>query len=102
FTALDVQDVRFPTSRSLDGSDAMNPDPDYSAAYLSLRTDAGDEGTALVFTIGRATTCSPRRSPPSSRTWWDGTSKRSSPTSAGCTASSPTTRSCAGWGPRRA
>src|SRR5699024_8213433 len=53
FTALDVQDVRFPTSRSLDGSDAMNPDPDYSAAYLSLRTDAGDEGTALVFTIGR-------------------------------------------------
>src|SRR5699024_6735118 len=53
FTALDVQDVRFPTSRCLDGSDAMNPDPDYSAAYLSLRTDAGDEGTALVFTIGR-------------------------------------------------
>ena len=53
FTALDVQDVRFPTSRHLDGSDAMNPDPDYSAAYLSLRTDAPDEGTALVFTIGR-------------------------------------------------
>ena len=52
-TALDVQDVRFPTSRSLDGSDAMNPDPDYSAAYLHLRTDAGDAGTALVFTIGR-------------------------------------------------
>lgn len=53
FTALDVKDVRFPTSRSLDGSDAMNPDPDYSAAYLTLRTDAPDEGTALVFTIGR-------------------------------------------------
>src|SRR5699024_12875926 len=53
FTALDVQDVRFPASRSLGGSDAMNPDPDYSAACLSLRTDAGDEGTALVFTIGR-------------------------------------------------
>ncbi|MDN6330620.1 MAG: enolase C-terminal domain-like protein [Brachybacterium sp.] len=53
FTALDVQDVRFPTSRSLDGSDAMNPDPDYSAAYLTLRTDAEDAGTALVFTIGR-------------------------------------------------
>lgn len=52
-TALDVRDVRFPTSRDLDGSDAMNPDPDYSAAYLNLRTDAADEGTALVFTIGR-------------------------------------------------
>src|SRR5690606_7709448 len=53
FVSLDVQDVRFPTSRTLDGSDAMNPDPDYSAAYLTLRTDAPDEGTALVFTIGR-------------------------------------------------
>lgn len=48
-------DVRFPTSLSLDGSDAMNPDPDYSAAYVVLRTDAEDgiEGHALVFTIGR-------------------------------------------------
>lgn len=55
FLPLDVQDVRFPTSRSLDGSDAMNPDPDYSAAYLTVRTDAEDglEGTSLVFTIGR-------------------------------------------------
>lgn len=52
---LDTYDVRFPTSRELDGSDAMNPDPDYSAAYLVLRTDAGDglEGHGLVFTIGR-------------------------------------------------
>ena len=40
--ALDVVDVRFPTSRELDGSDAMNPDPDYSAAYVVLRTDAAD------------------------------------------------------------
>lgn len=53
FVAVDVQDVRFPTSRTLDGSDAMNPDPDYSAAYLTVRTDAPDEGTSLVFTIGR-------------------------------------------------
>ncbi|MFC5909223.1 L-fuconate dehydratase [Streptacidiphilus monticola] len=54
-TALDTYDVRFPTSRSLDGSDAMNPDPDYSAAYLVLRTDAGDglEGHGFTFTIGR-------------------------------------------------
>jgi L-fuconate dehydratase len=56
-TALDVVDVRFPTSRSLDGSDAMNPDPDYSAAYVIIRTDAADglEGHGLTFTIGRGT-----------------------------------------------
>src|SRR5258705_12637550 len=56
-TALEVLDVRFPTSRSLDGSDAMNPDPDYSAAYVVVRTDAGDglEGHGLTFTIGRGT-----------------------------------------------
>ena len=56
-TALDVLDIRFPTSRSLDGSDAMNPDPDYSAAYVILRTDAGDglAGHGLTFTIGRGT-----------------------------------------------
>jgi len=56
-TALDVLDIRFPTSRSLDGSDAMNPDPDYSAAYVVIRTDAADglEGHGLTFTIGRGT-----------------------------------------------
>ena len=56
-TAVDVLDIRFPTSRSLDGSDAMNPDPDYSAAYVVVRTDAGDglEGHGLTFTIGRGT-----------------------------------------------
>src|SRR4051812_2893864 len=55
--SLDVIDVRFPTSRSLDGSDAMNPDPDYSAAYVILRTDAADglEGHGFTFTIGRGT-----------------------------------------------
>jgi len=54
-TALETADVRFPTSLSLDGSDAMNPDPDYSAAYLRVCTDAPDElvGHAFVFTIGR-------------------------------------------------
>ncbi|MBS0590047.1 MAG: L-fuconate dehydratase, partial [Proteobacteria bacterium] len=53
--ALEAHDVRFPTSRQLDGSDAMNPDPDYSAAYIVLRTDADDglAGYGLVFTIGR-------------------------------------------------
>lgn len=53
--AIDTADIRFPTSQFLDGSDAMNPDPDYSAAYLRVRTDAGDAltGDGFVFTIGR-------------------------------------------------
>ena len=53
--SLDVLDGRFPTSEQLDGSDAMNPEPDYSAAYVRLGTDAGDghEGHALAFTTGR-------------------------------------------------
>ena len=54
-TAVDTFDIRFPTSRTLDGSDAMNPDPDYSAAYVVLRSDAADrlEGHGFTFTIGR-------------------------------------------------
>src|SRR3954468_402668 len=54
-TSLETFDVRFPTSRHLDGSDAMNPDPDYSAAYVVVATDAGDglEGHGFAFTIGR-------------------------------------------------
>jgi L-fuconate dehydratase len=51
---LEVLDVRFPTSRSLDGSDAMNPEPDYSAAYVVLRTTDPDVcGYSLLFTTGR-------------------------------------------------
>lgn len=51
----EVLDIRFPTSRTLDGSDAMNPDPDYSAAYVILKTDHPDHlaGHGLTFTIGR-------------------------------------------------
>ncbi|MGG8469739.1 L-fuconate dehydratase [Rahnella sp. PAMC25617] len=53
-TALRVEDVRFPTSLALDGSDAMNPDPDYSAAYVILETDSPAlKGHGLTFTIGR-------------------------------------------------
>src|SRR2546428_13444345 len=54
-TRVDVHDIRFPTSRERDGSDAMNPDPDYSAAYVVLSTDRPDglEGHGLTFTIGR-------------------------------------------------
>lgn len=53
--SVDTRDIRFPTSLELDGSDAMNPDPDYSAAYLTIGTDAADglAGHAFVFTIGR-------------------------------------------------
>ncbi|HEX6470271.1 MAG TPA: enolase C-terminal domain-like protein [Streptosporangiaceae bacterium] len=60
-TSLTVEDVRFPTSRHLDGSDAMNPDPDYSAAYVVLHTGDPDglggagaaTGHGFCFTIGR-------------------------------------------------
>ena len=52
-TGLRTYDLRFPTSASLDGSDAMNPDPDYSAAYVVLTTDGSLEGHGLTFTIGR-------------------------------------------------
>jgi L-fuconate dehydratase len=52
-TSLSTYDLRFPTSASLDGSDAMNPDPDYSAAYVILETDSGIAGHGLTFTIGR-------------------------------------------------
>ena len=53
-TDATVIDLRFPTSRNLDGSDAMNPDPDYSAAYLRLATSDPDlSGHGFVFTIGR-------------------------------------------------
>lgn len=56
-TSVTTHDVRFPTSQSLDGSDAMNEDPDYSAAYVVLGTDADDglAGHGFVFTIGRGT-----------------------------------------------
>ena len=52
---LRTVDVRFPTSDQLDGSDAMNPDPDYSAAYTILETEHGDAGYGHIFTIGRGT-----------------------------------------------
>ncbi len=52
-TDVDARDIRFPTSRALDGSDAMNPDPDYSAAYVILHTDGDLEGHGFSFTIGR-------------------------------------------------
>ncbi|RJN32374.1 enolase C-terminal domain-like protein [Nesterenkonia natronophila] len=50
---IKVQDVRFPTSLELDGSDAVNVDPDYSAAYLMVTADNGEVGHGLVFSCGR-------------------------------------------------
>ena len=50
---LEAIDLRFPTARAAIGTDAMHPDPDYSAAYVILQTDAGLEGHGLTFTIGR-------------------------------------------------
>ena len=54
-TEVIARDIRFPTSRNLDGSDAMHASPDYSAAYVVLRTDGGIEGHGLTFTCGRGT-----------------------------------------------
>ena len=56
-TRVTIHDIRFPTSRMLDGSDAMNPDPDYTAAYVILETDHPDglAGHGMTFTIGRGT-----------------------------------------------
>ncbi len=48
-----VADIRFPTSSHSDGSDAMNPDPDYSATYVTLITNSAFNGNGLTFTIGR-------------------------------------------------
>jgi len=55
--SVSAHDVRFPTSRTLAGSDAMHTTPDYSAAYVVLSTDSGDglEGHGLAFTLGRGT-----------------------------------------------
>jgi L-fuconate dehydratase len=55
-TDIVVRDIRFPTSREKIGSDATHPDPDYSAAYVTLRTSIpGLEGNGLTFTLGRGT-----------------------------------------------
>lgn len=52
-SAIEAVDVRFPTSRELDGSDAMNPEPDYAAAYVTACASNGAEGHGLAFTVGR-------------------------------------------------
>ncbi|XP_003708678.1 mitochondrial enolase superfamily member 1 [Megachile rotundata] len=54
-TEIDVTDIRFPTSLLADGSDAMHTDPDYSCAYVTIKTNKGIEGYGLTFTLGRGT-----------------------------------------------
>ncbi|OAD57269.1 Mitochondrial enolase superfamily member 1 [Eufriesea mexicana] len=54
-TDIDVKDIRFPTSLLADGSDAMHTDPDYSCAYVTIKTNTGIEGYGLTFTLGRGT-----------------------------------------------
>lgn len=52
--SVETKDIRFPTSKSLDGSDAVNKDPDYSAAYVILKTNNKQfDGHGLTFTVGR-------------------------------------------------
>src|SRR5579875_3733995 len=53
FARFELADLRFSTSAQLDGSDAMNPDPDYSLAYVTVRTSEDAAGYGFVFTIGR-------------------------------------------------
>src|SRR3954452_9583018 len=52
-TGATARDIRFPTSQGLHGSDAMLPDTDYSAAYVTLTADDGLEGQGFTFTEGR-------------------------------------------------
>ena len=52
-TGIEIVDLRFPTSEEAHGSDAVHVDPDYSAAYVVLKTDGAHEGHGLTFTIGR-------------------------------------------------
>ncbi|KAK9508909.1 hypothetical protein O3M35_006350 [Rhynocoris fuscipes] len=52
---LEVKDIRFPTSKQKDGSDAMHTDPDYSCAYVILHTNSDIKGYGLTFTLGKGT-----------------------------------------------
>ena len=110
-TAFVTHDVRFPTSLRLDGSDAMNPSPDYSAAYLIIRTDEADpadaggeplSGHSFVFTIGPGNDVQLAAIRIWSGSWSAATWTRSSPTWAACTGRWWATARCAGWGPNAA
>jgi hypothetical protein len=97
-TDFDTADIRFETSLSLDGSDAMNPDPDYSAAYVEISTDADDglSGHAFAFTIGRGNDVQVAAIDSLRERSVGATPTSCSPTWARRGASSSTTPSCAG------
>ncbi len=101
---LQVLDLRFPTSRTFAGSDAMHPDPDYSAAYVILKTDsaAGLEGHGLTFTIGRGNEVCATAIEALRPLVVGERSRRSRQTWQGSGAGSPATRNCDGSAPRRA
>ena len=53
-TKITVDDIRFPTSEDLTGSDAIHSDPDYSAAYVTIYTsDDNLRGYGMTFTLGK-------------------------------------------------
>ena len=101
---LDTFDVRFPTSRTHDGSDAMNRNPDYASAYVVVRTDArtASPGTGSSSRSGAATRCSSPPSARSSRSSSGATSTSCSTISGGSRASSSATATSAGSGPSAA
>ena len=51
-TAVEVSDLRVPTSDHLLGSDPFHRKPDYSAVYIQLHTDSGLTGCSVAFNIG--------------------------------------------------
>ena len=103
-TTLEARDIRFPTSRWLDGSDAMHTDPDYSAAYVVLRTTADDgiEGHGLTFTSGRGTEVCVAAARALEPLVVGRTLEGIVADMSGFWRPSSRTRSCAGLGPRRA
>ena len=99
---LEIIDLRFPTSRTNDGTDAMHPDPDYSAAYVILKTDGGLEGHGFTFTIGRGNEVCAAAIRAFRRSSSAGRSRTITADSAGVLArAGVATRSCAGSGPEK-
>ena len=102
-TGVHRSDLRFPTSREADGSDAMNLDPDYSAAYVVISTNVGGlEGHGFVFTIGRGNDVQVGAIRALIPYLIEDAWTASSTTWAASGAGSSTTHSCAGSGPRKA
>jgi L-fuconate dehydratase len=102
-TTVETFDLRFPTSLMLDGSDAMNRDPDYSAAYLVVRTDVdGLAGHGFAFTIGRGNEIQCMAIESLAAGSRGATSTPCSATSGRSIANSSMTRSSAGWDRRSA